>query len=1858
MNTINTNYKIVILNSNKTPTYTFVFSSGNTSENLSKLFVNPIYSNQQIHLDDTIQIVKKKLLKEFIQIKPISYEEIYMFSYISRTIPTQLLFDSISDSSSKSVSPIILKQVLSNLDISIQLEENLTTSIFYEEFMSLFGGNDKITVKYKIALDKQFQNKHDERFSANPFDILPKSTDIFTDNAENPLITLDNIVLLNHNGGKFIDNTIYVCLTEDVLQYCCKENGWDEYAILKMYFSRMVSIYDIHTSEKWLENRQIMISETQKMMNESMFQTTKIVDLFYDMNINQPNFEYLERGIQSITVGILPTVSIGLPLETIFKKIHAVESVPFIKFNPGFRRENMYRLYSDKLTKKGEKVPFMRKNLILRLANELGRKKIISFYTYDTNSEIFVDIESNGHVKIRGRWGQPMNMADISQQLADRANPILYSINEFLASSGHVISLFESLNQSNIRIGELTYFWKTRIRPNTIQLNKLANCLRPIFEIYDKDAKLEDDDGVTLRFKRVDNYRDMDAQEIYINEMYQKTGDIVKVKELFKDHFRISEEDAVEKLTAYFNNEYRAEDIADSPGFPVRMKVENFNGAIFYAQVNIAKHIEYVDILNMYIEGLLRITQDKTNVGILKQMNELCMNSLSKKKAKQREPTENVIKNVEIVERAPIVPLFNPGNLLEQEFGITDVGSFEEERDEDEEEPNIDSIEFEEEMDGGKEVDIETDNFPENQEFEKLGYEFEGDNEIYDENDLNGKNISSLINVLGRMQEKDPILFNYKHVGVNKGKFTSYARACQGSLQPMILTDEEKKRIDETNRDSYEHAVRYGSNPDKQYWYICPRFWCLKTNRPISEKEVKEGKCGKVLPKGASHILTGHYVYEFDRNGHNTPGFFKEKDRHPQGYCLPCCFKKPWTNQGFVDRRAECMKNEEMSTAVETNDENELQNVRKTNVNYIRNIHKFPLEPQRWGFLPVSIQRMLQIQSNMSNNVLSSNKKTMLRYGVEKSENKSFIACIADVYATEKNLKDVPSILEMCDILANAISIDVFLRAHNGSLPSMFQPKQFDYASIDYRKYDSSQFIQSIEKADDAQEDFMNDTIASYENFLLFLTTPETVIDYTYLWDIISMPNPLLFSRGINLAILEIPDSDATEHIEVVCPTVAYSSAIYDPRKETLILTKRKSETNDEIVYFEPVYLYDKKQITRTFSTHTQVKPIQQFLQIIRNFSQKKCGPLNSIPKQYTFERNKSAKEIIDICKQFNIILLAQVLNFQGKLVALFVQRTPTSPKIYLPCAPSAIIMTDLSIIYIDEADKLWQNYATTRDELAQIAEISENNILCRPIIKVIEDQLIVGILTETNQFVMINPPEENHAIDGLKELKEINYVLADIDLANKRQIDKLRERTIKMIQLEKYFYQVFRTTLRIVLQQPNYINEKVNIIKEIENLTYENYNTQFQKVETWLHNILDAYVQFQKYDESVLLALNEISDCFSGNANKPYCIFTPLKSNRGLDDSSSSTNFKQLIIPERNLISGKPNQRIYFKRLADELLRYKRVRSMILDKHAYVVQTDEYQLNVDEMILLEYMMSDYLGKDLVPIMKIKDAHISYEFANPYKRTIKYSNEVKLAEQKTVQPNNVYTSHTPIGEKKTAELSVPEKEAITQENDLKLECVKESKEVTGNSTNIWKQFFPKESRELFLNPSVNCTYYPLLIIYKKVNRTLITIPQIKQLLVKIYKQFSNYESKILHVLSLQGKRDMMQKVAKKETNLEDVIMSNMYPLSNLDYWAICRDLKLPVILFTSMKSIKHLLEVSWLRLGENTDYRNLEYYFIRAPTEKDSKKGVNEVHAYSLITPGISMEDMQGFQEIYGDAIMEESDNLIDLPTYLSEKYI
>jgi hypothetical protein len=160
--------------------------------------------------------------------------------------------------------------------------------------------------------------------------------------------------------------------------------------------------------------------------------------------------------------------------------------------------------------------------------------------------------------------------------------------------------------------------------------------------------------------------------------------------------------------------------------------------------------------------------------------------------------------------------------------------------------------------------------------------------------DIVGMRLKNPTPFASRMYELDPTLF----LKEDRGKFGRYSRTCSSSAkkQPILITEDE---MDEMKQEEYEKVVskygkdkfdalpktkqdeiikaesflkpedviKYGSNPDNKYYYVCPRYWCLKTNRPIDPKEMveeldkKTGKmvkrhptCGGIIPDDQNEI--------------------------------------------------------------------------------------------------------------------------------------------------------------------------------------------------------------------------------------------------------------------------------------------------------------------------------------------------------------------------------------------------------------------------------------------------------------------------------------------------------------------------------------------------------------------------------------------------------------------------------------------------------------------------------------------------------------------------------------------------------------------------------------------------------------------------------------------------------------------------------------------------------------------------------------------------------------------------------------------------------------------------------------------
>ena len=72
-----------------------------------------------------------------------------------------------------------------------------------------------------------------------------------------------------------------------------------------------------------------------------------------------------------------------------------------------------------------------------------------------------------------------------------------------------------------------------------------------------------------------------------------------------------------------------------------------------------------------------------------------------------------------------------------------------------------------------------------------------------------------------KMMKEDPSLF----ISESGKHYFDYSKKCAWNqrIQPVVLTESEKKRIDRIAPNSYDDAIMYSTNPkDKKLWYICP----------------------------------------------------------------------------------------------------------------------------------------------------------------------------------------------------------------------------------------------------------------------------------------------------------------------------------------------------------------------------------------------------------------------------------------------------------------------------------------------------------------------------------------------------------------------------------------------------------------------------------------------------------------------------------------------------------------------------------------------------------------------------------------------------------------------------------------------------------------------------------------------------------------------------------------------------------------------------------------------------------------------------------------------------------------------------
>ena len=1865
-----------------------------------------IFIDDIIYIDDTIETIKLKFIKHYNnkvnEDKKICFEELYFYCLTQSKLNKMELFNNITNNNKNDLTQEYLVNYLININEKKEILESLEKKELYtyEDIDNIRIHNVKEFISIGQSLLKPVPN-----FIVNPYDYSNASSK-----------SLGSIITTNNSNMVFdyniYNNTIYVCLASSLFETPIQ--NIDDDAIIKIYFQFLYS-KNIINKRDFIMQKINLIKKSSELVEDTYFNNKNQFKFLLHKIYNISNdLKYENSGIKSINININSAINYNISLETLFKLFTSSELYPFIKYNPGKKMENIYRLFCIKEIS-DKKVPLLSKTLILKYAKFLGKSHTLSFYVNSKDelfinnvNEFLIELEDNGIINVKIDFKNVIDLNKINNLIAINVNNIIKFIRKFVVNNS--IELFDDLLNKNVEINSINYMTNIKIK-GSLKSNNLSNCSSYLFNTISSNS-----DEIIMRYKNVSNFSIMNSEESYIIELIKQKSSEMDILHKLKENFNLSLEDARTRLIDVINSlkllqntfNHKKITIKNNPGFLTVFKKTTSNNL----SINIENidNINYLDCIPMYIDSITKILFSLIEDDFIKlEINNIC------KKAQPLDDTnEKTFTNIEAVTNKNINHLLE----LEDNDDVDDTYNSHNDLmdillDDDDEDDEDDEDEKDDEDDETKELlqlndDNETSldnilNNPKDSNIKQSAKEEEEDsikdiiNDYIDENDDNTiketqerqetqetqerqqtqetqetkakdtqetktketkvkeykedddfKEISEKSNpILKRLINKEPKLFT-----TDKNKFyTEYSRLCPANVkkQPVILTKEEKTYIDTHHRNSYTESYEYGTKEGNKYYYICPRYWDLEKNISLTHEEVKSEKYGKVITKKNKNGAYDGNIMEFtdskyhiDEKGNyidHVPGFLDEKHNR-NGFCLPCCFNnKLWNKSQQKQRRNKCL-----NLDYSTNDN------KKDYYSYIKGPEKMPLEKNKIGFLPLNIQKILHFDNldcvtKQAPNLLRTNRQCLLRYGVENSNNQSFIACIADLYETLvlNNSKSI-SINEMKKIIIASITLDSFIKYNNGNLPHIFISKNFNELvdNIKLDKYISTILYKQLVSKDTNKLDdeakiiFIKKIINSFDNFKTYLEGT-TFIDYTYLWDIICKSNASLFPNGLNLIILDITNEDSTDNVKIICPKQSYSNEFMDFKKKCLLLIQKNE-------YFEPVYLINNTidyYIVKTFSFAKSNEDkllvgFKNILNIIRNSINSKCvGSIDTKKYDetfYDFKPNIYLDNIISIIINLKYDINYQILDYNNKVIGILVNNNIEHG--FIPCYPSALSSTYESIPYkmIDEiTEQEFNDYNNTKAILEKLYLSSNYKIMIKPLYKIIEDNLIIGILTNGNQFIQLTKPEFNNS-DELKEIKDSNYLYIDKSIQTNLSIDNERSKTVNNIKLETQFYNSFKNTFKKILGIHRNNIYKISLLKIINNNSML-YLDKISNIYNLLKTVGEKYVIFAKYNKNILDNIKKLSSCFDDDeCHTSFCMKT--------------NDICSLIIPNKNLINGENNEEIYYTRLSDEFVRYNKFKNFIFENNiSYNYGSVEYNILENELLLFHSTLTQDYFKDIISINNQNNFKKTFDTLGivESKDILNFNHfkkeKIIIAATKdklqTIQDYYDKNKSNPLIIQSEIKDQDPDFVKKSKLSETSLEYSIDTTEIAQNINYIEKNSDPNFKCDFYknlvregmrlnfkeplyelsfhLNNKI-CSFQLILIIIKHNNtqNSNLTINDIKKKLYELYKKDVNFEI-LCYILLKNNKKTILEKVISKEISFEDLMYSDEYYITYIDIYMLAKEYNLPIIFLCNSAIDLTITDENYIIC--NINKLNQEYYFFKVPSKYSRKKE----HNYKLL---------------------------------------
>lgn len=561
--------------------------------------------------------------------------------------------------------------------------------------------------------------------------------------------------------------------------------------------------------------------------------------------------EKIQQSITSISCQI-QSICDFIPLEIIFKNLHATSDIPFIKYNPGSNREKIFRLYGTDLSVQHTVIPVLTKSDINNYHKELARSPMISM-VIKQDYDLILNLLENGNITFTLNNINIYPFDELESILKNYINPFIHNINTIVSTNGYLYPTIDQIEDLSI-LG-ISYSALLKTKEN---MTPHLKCMSSIFYLGDEG----------FLYKRISNFNIKGSIQKYISKI-MGLNDTRIIDELV-DKKGLTESEAINELKIFKIHRQIEEGLfrmiinqQPNPGFPIELQEdENENIVITIKDIN---HIEYLKIIPIYINGLYRMILNKMN----KQQHEMLCEY-------KQETVKELKKNYQNT----------TSQMLELDLEDELVFDSSDSSDSDLDSDSDIEIEYGDEYEGGNaRLKNTTSSYAQDRLMKR-------DPELFLKQ-KQGKFLS-YSRFCQSHKDRQPMILSNEEIEEIKKK---YPNTKFGNI------------LNYGSDDSHKHNYMC-----PKYWCTKKGQERPLTQADIDKGDhgcgevVQRDANGNVLdPK------PNQYIMSFENNHYNDKGEYVENNpglskNHPnEKLCVPCCFKKPWDSKDLKDKRDQCM---------------------------------------------------------------------------------------------------------------------------------------------------------------------------------------------------------------------------------------------------------------------------------------------------------------------------------------------------------------------------------------------------------------------------------------------------------------------------------------------------------------------------------------------------------------------------------------------------------------------------------------------------------------------------------------------------------------------------------------------------------------------------------------------------------------------------------------------------------------------------------------------------------------------------------------------------------------------------------------